>query len=63
LVQDDCNGPNLAREVGKRLDDPTVRAAQVEAQSAALLKMGRGGPDPSEAAADAVLKLLAERKS
>ncbi|WP_374659379.1 lipid-A-disaccharide synthase [Phenylobacterium sp.] len=63
LVQDDCNGPNLAREVGKRLDDPTLRAAQVEAQSAALLKMGRGGPDPSEAAADAVLKLLAERKS
>jgi lipid-A-disaccharide synthase len=62
LVQDDCNGPNLAREVGKRLDDPALRAAQVEAQSGALLKMGRGGPDPSEAAADAVLKLLAERQ-
>jgi len=63
LVQDDCNGPNLAREVGKRLDDPALRAAQVEAQSAALLKMGRGGPDPSEAAADAVLKVLAERRA
>lgn len=61
LVQDECNGPALAREVGKRLDDPELRRTQAEAQSAALLKMGRGGPDPSEIAADAVLKLLAER--
>lgn len=59
LVQDDCNGPALAREVGMRLDDPGLRQAQVEAQSAALLKMGRGGPDPSELAADAVLRVLA----
>ena len=58
LVQDDCNGPALAREVAKRLDDPELRRRQVEAQAAALLKMGRGGPDPSEAAADAVLKVL-----
>lgn len=61
LVQDDCNGPALAREIGKRLDDPELRRSQVEAQSAALLKMGRGGPDPSEVAADAVLKVVAER--
>jgi lipid-A-disaccharide synthase len=61
LVQDDCNGPALAREIGKRLDDPELRRSQVEAQSAALLKMGRGGPDPSEVAADAVLKMVAER--
>lgn len=61
LVQDDCNGPALAREVGKRLDDPELRRTQVAAQSAALLEMGRGGPDPSEAAADAVLKVLADR--
>lgn len=61
LVQDDCNGPALAREVAKRLDDPALRASQVDAQNAALLKMGRGGPDPSDVAADAVLKLLAER--
>lgn len=62
LVQDDCNGPALAAEVAKRLDDPDLRARQVEAQSHALLKMGRGGPDPSEAAAEAVLKVLAERR-
>lgn len=63
LVQDDCNGPALAAEVAKRLDDPALRQAQVAAQGEALLKMGRGGPDPSDVAAEAVLKLLAERGS
>lgn len=61
LVQDDCNGPALAHEVSKRLDDPALRQAQVEAQSAALLKMGRGGPDPSDVAADALLNVLDAR--
>lgn len=63
LVQDDCNGPALAAEVARRLNDPDLRRAQAEAQSAALLKMGRGGPDPSEVAAEAVLKLLGDRRS
>jgi lipid-A-disaccharide synthase len=61
LVQDDCNGPALAREVGLRLDDRQLRAHQVAAQYAALDRMGRGGPDPSEAAADAVLTFLGAR--
>jgi lipid-A-disaccharide synthase len=57
LVQDECTGPALAREVAARLDDPALRDHQVAAQNAALDKMGRGGPDPSEAAADAVLRI------
>ncbi|MGZ3402294.1 MAG: lipid-A-disaccharide synthase [Phenylobacterium sp.] len=61
LIQKFCTGPILAREVAKRLDDAELRSRQVLAQYAALDKMGRGGPDPSEAAADAVLKLVAER--
>jgi lipid-A-disaccharide synthase len=61
LVQDDCNGPTLAREVGLRLDDAELRAGQAAAQSMALDKMGRGGPDPSEAAADAVLEIVRGR--
>ena len=61
LVQHDCNGPALAHEIALRLDDPVLRRAQVEAQYAALDEMGRGGPDPSEAAAEAVLKLVAAR--
>ncbi|HMO42380.1 MAG TPA: lipid-A-disaccharide synthase [Phenylobacterium sp.] len=58
LIQQDCNGPALAREVGRRLDDAPLREAQVSAQFQALDKMGRGGPDPSEAAAQAVLDVV-----
>lgn len=57
LVQDECTGAALARELAARLDDPALRDHQVAAQNAALDKMGRGGPDPSEAAADAVLRI------
>lgn len=61
LIQDECNGPNLAREVARRLDDADMRERQAARQSEVLLKMGRGGPDPNEAAADAVLGLVANR--
>ena len=61
LVQDDCNGPALAREIALRLDDPALRERQAAAQTAALQKMGRGGPDPSDVAAEAVLKALGSR--
>jgi len=61
LIQDACNGPALAAEVARRLDDANLRRAQVQAQYAALDLMGRGGPDPDEAAADAVLKVLEGR--
>jgi lipid-A-disaccharide synthase len=58
LIQADCNGPALARAVAERLDNPDLRARQIAAQFAALEKMGRCGPDPSERAADVVLGLL-----
>jgi lipid-A-disaccharide synthase len=61
LVQEDCTGPRLAAEIARRLDDPKLRAAQIAAQYAALDKMGRGGPDPSEAAAEAILKIVQAR--
>ncbi|PZQ57261.1 MAG: lipid-A-disaccharide synthase [Phenylobacterium zucineum] len=62
LIQDDCNGPALAREIALRLDDAGLRDTQVARQNAALLKMGRGGPDPSDAAAGAVLDLVHARE-
>ena len=62
LVQADCTGAKLAQAVAQRLDNPDLRRRQVAAQYAALDTMGRGGPDPSEAAAEAVLKLLVERR-
>jgi len=63
LIQDRCNGPALAAEIGRRLDDETLRRAQIREQYAALDRMGRGGPDPDDAAAEAVLQVLAERKA
>jgi lipid-A-disaccharide synthase len=58
MIQGDCNGLALAREIALRLDDAELRATQVARQTEALLKMGRGGPDPNEAAATAVLDLI-----
>jgi lipid-A-disaccharide synthase len=57
-LQGDCTPQNLARDVAARLDDPALRARQIAAQDAALDRMGRGGPDPSEAAAEAILKIV-----
>jgi lipid-A-disaccharide synthase len=58
FVQGACNGENLARALGERLGDPELRARQVARQFAALAKMGRDGPDPSERAAEVVAELL-----
>ena len=58
MIQENCNGLALAREIGILLDDADRRARQTRRQTQALLKMGRGGPDPSEAAATAVLDLI-----
>jgi lipid-A-disaccharide synthase len=60
-IQGDCSGPILARELAARLDDAALRARQVAAQDAALAQMGSGGPDPSEAAADAILAIVGVR--
>lgn len=62
FVQGKCTGENLASAIEARLADPDLRRRQVEAQDAALDRMGRGGPDPSEAAADAVLRIAARRR-
>lgn len=58
LIQDACEGEGLAREVARLLDSPELRARQATEQDAALDRMGRGMPDPSEAAADALLEYL-----
>jgi lipid-A-disaccharide synthase len=61
LLQGQCNGPALAREIALLLDDPERRARQVRAQSAALEIMRGGIADPVEAAAEAVETLLRDR--
>ena len=61
FLQAECTPDRLAAAVAERLDAPALRARQTAAQNAALEVMGRGGPDPSEKAADTLLALLAER--
>lgn len=61
FIQHACEGEGLARAVALRLDDAALRQQQVAEQSAALDKMGRGMPDPSEAAADVLLAFLQGR--
>jgi len=61
LIQSDATPERLARAVGCLLVDPGLRADQAARQTAALDLMGRGGPDPSELAAEATLQVIAAR--
>jgi lipid-A-disaccharide synthase len=59
LIQNDATPEKLAAEVGRLLADPEARRTQAGRQTAALDLMGREGRDPSEIAADAVLRVIA----
>ncbi|QYF88287.1 lipid-A-disaccharide synthase [Brevundimonas sp. PAMC22021] len=60
FIQDAATPERLARALHRLLTDPGAAKSQAEAQTAALEKMGRGTHDPSELAANAVLKVIAE---
>ena len=62
LIQNDAAPGKLADAVGRLLADPDARAEQAARQTAALDLMGREGRDPSELAADAVLRVIVERR-
>ncbi|MFJ6023817.1 lipid-A-disaccharide synthase [Brevundimonas sp. NPDC092305] len=61
LIQTDATPDKVAAEVGRLLDDSEARADQARRQTEALDLMGRGGPDPSELAADAVLRTIVSK--
>ncbi|MGZ9098958.1 MAG: lipid-A-disaccharide synthase [Brevundimonas sp.] len=63
LIQTDATPEKVAAEVGRLMADPQARADQAARQTAALDLMGRAGRDPSEIAADAVLRVIAARAS
>jgi lipid-A-disaccharide synthase len=62
LIQDDATPEKVADEVGRLLAHPDARADQAARQTAALDLMGREGRDPSEVAADAVLRVIATKR-
>ena len=61
-IQKDATPERLAAAVQHLLDDPDARRDQAARQTAALDLMGRGGPDPSDLAADAVLGVIEARR-
>lgn len=63
LIQNDATPARFASAVRRLLSDPAVRRDQARRQTEALDLMGRGGRDPSEIAADAVLRVIAGRAS
>ncbi len=63
LIQNDATPEKVAAEVGRLLGDPETRGRQAERQTAALDLMGREGRDPSEIAADAVLRVIATKNA
>ncbi|GAW39905.1 Lipid-A-disaccharide synthase [Brevundimonas sp. SH203] len=60
-IQQEATPALLAPAVGRLLSDPGIAREQARRQTAALDQMGRGGPDPSELAADAVLRVIAAK--
>jgi lipid-A-disaccharide synthase len=63
LIQTDATPEKVAAEVARLLADPAARADQAARQTTALDLMGREGRDPSEIAADAVLRVIAGKAS
>ncbi|HLY55952.1 MAG TPA: lipid-A-disaccharide synthase [Stellaceae bacterium] len=61
LLQEDCTPERLALEVGRLMIDPNARKAQQEAFGALMRRLG-GGERPSLRAADAILKVIADRR-
>ena len=61
LIQSDATPERFAGAVGRLLANADLRRDQAARQTAALDLMGREGRDPSELAAEAVLKVLDER--
>ena len=58
FIQGEAYAEKLAAAVGRLLNDPEAAADQARRQTAALDLMGRGGPDPSTLAAEAVLRVI-----
>jgi len=63
FIQFDATADKIAPEVLRLLTDQAAAKAQADRQTEVLEIMGRGGPNPSELAADAVLDVLEKRKA
>ncbi len=63
LLQQDCAPAALVAAIGRLLDDPGARMAQIAACQTALGQLGLGGMSPSLRAADEVLAVIAAHEA
>jgi lipid-A-disaccharide synthase len=63
LVQDNCLAEDIAEEAEALLTRDDARRRQVEGCQSALVEMGLGDAPPSERAAQALLDIIAEKRS
>ncbi len=61
FLQGRCRPDLIAAEIGRLLDDPEARQAQVAATAEAARLLGNGGPPPSARAAKILLDLIGRR--
>ncbi|HYD31144.1 MAG TPA: lipid-A-disaccharide synthase, partial [Azospirillaceae bacterium] len=62
LLQEDCRPDTLAEALARLLDDPDAAAEQIKGVAEVGHWLGQGGESPSERAAAAVLRLVAEHR-
>lgn len=62
LLQQDCRPDRLAAELGRLLDDPAARQAQIEGVAEVARWLGQGDTPPSERAARTILDVIAGRR-
>ncbi|PWC59851.1 lipid-A-disaccharide synthase [Azospirillum sp. TSH7] len=62
LLQQDCRPERLATELGRLLDDPAARQAQIDGVAEVARWLGQGDTPPSERAARTILNVVAERR-
>ncbi len=60
LLQEDCRPDHLARELGRLLDDPQARQAQIDGVAEVARWLGQGDVPPSERAARVVLDIVSQ---
>ncbi len=63
LLQKDCRPDRLAAELGRLLDDPAARRAQIDGVAEVARWLGQGDTPPSERAARTILDVVAEHRS
>lgn len=62
LLQQDCRPDKLAAELGRLLDDPAARQAQIDGVAEVARWLGQGDTPPSERAARTILDVVAEQR-